>query len=63
MRFFLALLLLTRAAWAEGERAGEFDYYVLSLSWSPNWCALQGDAQQSPQCDKANEFGWVLHGL
>jgi ribonuclease T2 len=63
MRFFLILLFLTRAAWAEGERAGDFDYYVLSLSWSPSWCALEGDARQSPQCQAENDFGWVLHGL
>ena len=58
----LALLLaLAGPATAEGERAGEFDYYVLSLSWSPTWCALEGRAQDSPQCDRA--LGWVLHGL
>ncbi|MEN8839762.1 MAG: ribonuclease T2, partial [Octadecabacter sp.] len=43
--------------------AGEFDYYVLSLSWSPNWCALEGDSRNSPQCDDDKDFGWVLHGL
>ncbi|ANT62145.1 ribonuclease T [Salipiger sp. CCB-MM3] len=46
---------------ADGERAGRFDYYVLSLSWSPTWCALEGEARNSPQCDRA--LGWVLHGL
>lgn len=63
MRTILALLLMTRVAMAEGERAGDFDYYVLSLSWSPNWCALEGDARQSPQCDDGQGYGWVLHGL
>jgi ribonuclease T2 len=48
---------------AEGEQAGDFDYYVLSLSWSPTWCRLEGDARSSPQCDAAADFGWVLHGL
>ncbi|WP_424985171.1 ribonuclease T2 family protein [Microbulbifer sp. S227A] len=65
MRTILTLLL---ALWclpavAEGERAGEFDYYVLSLSWSPNWCALTGDAQGSDQCDTRHDHGWILHGL
>ncbi len=63
MRALLALLLMTRLASAEGERAGDFDYYVLSLSWSPTWCALEGDARGSPQCDTGRELGWVLHGL
>ena len=56
----LALVMATPAI-AEGERAGDFDYYVMALSWSPTWCALEGEARNSPQCDKP--FGWVLHGL
>ncbi|WP_420004168.1 ribonuclease T2 family protein [Arenibacterium sp. LLYu02] len=55
--------VFTPPARAEGEQAGVFDYYVLSLSWSPNWCALEGDAKGSEQCDPAEDFGWVLHGL
>lgn len=51
------------AALAKGERSGSFDYYVLSLSWSPTWCAIEGDARQSPQCDDSADFGWVMHGL
>ncbi len=63
MRRFLCLLLFTsQPTWAQ-DVAGEFDYYVLSLSWSANWCALEGDARQSPQCDEAEDFDWILHGL
>lgn len=66
MRLVLAAVIATGLAFgaaAKGEKSGVFDYYVLSLSWSPNWCALEGDARQSPQCDAAADFGWVLHGL
>ena len=56
-------LIAATGVWAKGERAGAFDYYVLSLSWSPTWCALEGDARQSPQCDAEADFGWVMHGL
>lgn len=63
MRALLILLFSATAAWAEGDRAGDFDYYVLSLSWSPTWCAIEGDARKSPQCDAARDHGWVLHGL
>lgn len=60
----LALLLgLGTTATADNDKAGEFDYYVLSLSWSPNWCAREGDARASPQCDKGTGHGWILHGL
>jgi len=63
MRWLILLLLTATLARAEGERAGEFDYYVLSLSWSPTWCALEGAARNSPQCDEDADFGWVMHGL
>lgn len=63
MRFLIALLMMTTLVRAEGETAGDFDYFVLSLSWSPNWCALEGEDRGSPQCDTDKEFGWVMHGL
>ena len=63
MRWLTILLLSATLARAEGEPPGVFDYYVLSLSWSPTWCALEGDARRSPQCAEDRDFGWVLHGL
>ncbi|SHF52230.1 ribonuclease T2 [Litoreibacter ascidiaceicola] len=59
----LGLLIWGAPLWAEEERAGKFDYYVLSLSWSPTWCALEGDARGADQCDDRHDFGWTLHGL
>ncbi|MEM7489796.1 MAG: ribonuclease T2 [Pseudomonadota bacterium] len=64
MRRWLAALCLAAApALAEGERAGDFDYYVLALSWTPTWCALEGDAKGSTQCEPDRGFGFTLHGL
>ena len=66
MRLFLmvlACLSWVGTARAEGERAGDFDYYVLSLSWSSAWCALEGDARNDPQCDRGRGLAFVLHGL
>jgi ribonuclease T2 len=66
MRQFLlaiAALCCGGAASAEGERAGDFDYYVMSLSWSAAWCALEGDARNDPQCDAGRGLTFVLHGL
>lgn len=62
-RILLVLMLMAGAAGAEGEPAGAFDYYVLSLSWTPTWCALEGDARDSDQCDPGRGFGFTLHGL
>ncbi|MBT0958887.1 ribonuclease T2 [Alphaproteobacteria bacterium KMM 3653] len=63
MRFLLALLMLCGIARADGEPAGQFDYYVLALSWSPTFCTLEGAARGNPQCDAGKDHGWVLHGL
>ena len=57
----LLALVAAFALPARADEAGSFDYYVLSLSWSPTWCALEGNAQGSPQCDRP--LGWILHGL
>lgn len=48
---------------AEGEAAGDFDYFVMSLGWSSNWCALEGDSRGDPQCDSGRNLTWTLHGL
>jgi len=61
-RLFALLCLLATPSAAQ-DRAGDFDYYVMSLSWSANWCALEGDSRNSPQCDPEADFGWILHGL
>lgn len=60
---FLAAFCLCSAARADGEKAGAFDYYVMSLGWSSNWCALEGDARRDPQCDTGRGLTWTLHGL
>ncbi len=54
--------LLAGSARAEG-LAGEFDYYVLSLSWSPSYCALEGETRGDAQCDLGRDFAFTLHGL
>lgn len=63
LRGLMALAVIAGAARADGERAGDFDYYVLALSWTPSWCALEGDARRSDQCDPGRGFGFTLHGL
>jgi ribonuclease T2 len=44
----------------EAGMAGQFDYYLLSLSWSPSYCLLHpGD---EAECHRRG-YGFVLHGL
>lgn len=63
MRWMTALMLMALPVFAEGEKAGGFDYYVLSLGWSPTWCALTGDARGDDQCDPRHDYSFTLHGL
>lgn len=43
-----------------GSSAADFDYYLLALSWSPDYCA--GNATRDrQQCSRP--YGFVLHGL
>lgn len=59
----VAALALASPAHAQGEKAGDFEYYVLALSWSANWCAREGDDRRDPQCDAGRGLTWVVHGL
>src|SRR5947209_2737856 len=59
-----ALMLLTPASAKTRHHAkpsnSSFDYYLLTLSWSPEYC--HGNAS-SPQCAPGKHFGFVVHGL
>jgi ribonuclease T2 len=44
---------------------GAFDFYVLSLSWSPSFCAEseeRGNGRRSQQCS-GRPYSFVVHGL
>ena len=58
-----SILLLATPVSADGEAAGDFDYYVLALSWTPSWCAETGDDRGAPQCDAGAGYGFAVHGL
>lgn len=40
-----------------------FDFYVLSLSWSPSFCQSAEGADNPQQCGGSNHFGLIVHGL
>jgi ribonuclease T2 len=55
----LSLLLMSAPAGAQHKgEPDKFDFYLLNLSWSPEFCSIQGT---SPQC--AAHPGFVVHGL
>lgn len=41
---------------------GQFDFYVLSLSWSPSFCAASGARAPRQQCGE-RPYSFVVHGL
>src|SRR5689334_10411848 len=45
-------------------RPGQFDFYVLSLSWSPSFCDSAGERGTPPQ-DQCGDrpYSFVVHGL
>ncbi|ACB94310.1 ribonuclease T2 family protein [Beijerinckia indica] len=55
----------SRSCAASGE-PGDFDFYLLSLSWSATYCAnhrADGARRPSSQCQDGGGQGFVVHGL
>ena len=48
---------------AKGVPAGQFDFYVFALSWSPGFCETSSTAGSNPQCAEGSKLGFVTHGL
>ncbi len=62
----LVLFLIAASAEGRGDRGGEpgeFDYYTLSLSWSPTYCLEEGRGDGGQQCSGIRPYAFVMHGL
>ncbi|WP_417686420.1 ribonuclease T2 family protein [Roseibium sp.] len=46
-----------------GGSPGDFDFYVLALSWSPTYCASRGRNADPLQCRATKPFRFIVHGL
>jgi ribonuclease T2 len=53
----------TQALRTAANTRGDFDFYVLSLSWSPGFCETPAAATAHGQCDVGANLGFVVHGL
>lgn len=40
-----------------------YDFFVLSLSWSPSYCAAEGSDANRQQCGTGRDHAFVVHGL
>lgn len=60
----MAGMLGSGGAMAQGRDVpGRFDYYLFTLSWSPQYCAKTKNAERDKvQCGQRN-YGFVAHGL
>jgi len=70
MRAVFRICLLTVFAWNVAiavsqapARAQDFDSYVLALSWSPGFCAVEGADKGRDQCARGRGTRFVVHGL
>src|SRR5262245_46082726 len=59
------LLIVASGAAAQDARQnepGKFDFYLLSLSWSPSFCEQAGERAPAQQCGERPD-SFVVHGL
>src|SRR5882724_9171247 len=67
----LVIAMFTAAIWGQVAQAqdsrqnepGKFDYYLLSLSWSPSFCEQAGDRKSAQQQCGERAYSFVVHGL
>lgn len=63
--FFLFITAAILPAFAQqpgafAQQPGAFDYYILNLSWSPEFCH---NNPWKPECGGGHHFGFIVHGL
>jgi ribonuclease T2 len=60
MKPLLALAFAAAATLLAPAQSSKFDYYLLALSWSPEYCHSHSS---NAQCAADKHFGFVVHGL
>jgi ribonuclease T2 len=63
-RAYAAGFALVCAGLLAGQQQPSFDYYILSLSWAPEFCADASQAAANPgECRSSKPRNFVVHGL
>lgn len=52
-----------RGGRASGGEPGRFDYYLLSMSWAPDFCAREDAQRNARECGTGNKVGFIVHGM
>jgi len=73
MRFLscvVSLVVMLAVASGQGRRGGgervapgDFDYYLLALSWAPDFCDRPNVQHDPRECGPGRRLGFVVHGL
>jgi ribonuclease T2 len=63
--FMLAVALGSAPAQQRQHQPGQFDFYVLALSWSPTFCLQTAERgrESREQCNSGRPFSFIVHGL
>jgi ribonuclease T2 len=48
---------------SDSNTPGQFDYYLLTLSWAPQFCATNPNGRGTAECNPSKHMGLVVHGL
>ena len=48
---------------ADTNSMGTDGFYVLAMSWAPNYCDDPSKPHSSSECDPSRHFGFIVHGL
>ena len=65
----LCVLTVAGTALAQSRRArspdapGDFSYYMLVLSYAPDFCAEPGGTKDNRECGSGRRLGFIVHGL
>jgi ribonuclease T2 family protein len=58
-----ATLPLPAAKRKKAVAPGVFSYYLLALSWAPDFCAQPDNPKNPAECGAGRKVGFVVHGL
>jgi ribonuclease T2 len=62
-RFLAAATLICLLPLNAARNRGSFDYYLLSLSYAPDFCAQPAGVKDPRECGAGRRAGFVVHGL
>jgi ribonuclease T2 len=64
LALFCAGVLAAQQQKVAGTSSPSFDYYILALSWAPEFCADARQAAANPgECSSSKPMNFVVHGL